>query len=174
MNFQFEIISPKHGRFVVTAPSALREKIEAFRWGIQIDRTRAPGYQAWVRRTTRGDGKRGYQSLHRLIWCLLGKGDAPKIDHRDGNPLNNAEDNLRAATSAGNSYNARVPKNSKSGVRGVTWDARRGAWRALVVSDGVAHPIGLFASLREATVARDAAAREYHGEFAFQHQVATQ
>ncbi len=171
-DFTFEMVSEKYGRFSIVAPVRFRDAILALGWTTYKSPCMTAGNEFYAKHDYRVSGVKKRTWLHRMIWEMAGNAPVRMVDHIDRNPLNNSLSNLRDGT-YGNGKNAGVPRNSKSGVRGVTWDAKRGAWRARVVSDGVDYPLGLFASLREATVARDAAAREYHGEFAFQHQVAS-
>lgn len=63
------------------------------------------------------DGKAYLYSVHLIIWLMLGR-EIPEnyeIDHRDRDPWNNHEDNLRLATPADNVRNriAQLGKKSK-------------------------------------------------------------
>ena len=85
----------------------------ALPWRVRRGRTARPGSPAgthtrcslivkvdWV----------GYQ-MHRLIWKMMtGADPIDEIDHKDGNPRNNAFANLREATHAQNSRNRRVQR----------------------------------------------------------------
>lgn len=93
--------------------------------------------------------------MHRLIM------DAPpdqRIDHRDGNGLNNQRDNLRFATPQQNIANKRVHKNNKSGYKGVHYNKQAHKWMmAFTVNTDTAE---------EAARLYDRIARFVHGEFA--------
>ena len=78
------------------------------------------------------------------------------IDHVNRDGLDNRRANLRPATRAQNQQNRRVHWNSKSGVRGVCWDAAQGKWRVSVKQDGKRIYSARFVSLSEAA---DAARR---------------
>jgi hypothetical protein len=116
------------------------------------------------RRRIRIDGRRYY--AHRLIWALE-KGVCPegRLDHirRDGN---NAASNLRIATNQQNGRNRWLQTNNTSGYPGVTWEAKRGKWRAEIDADVKRIHLGRFASKEEAATAYRVAALEHFGEFA--------
>lgn len=88
-------------------------------------------------------GKDGYTQIqingifylaHRLIYQYH-KGDLgqyKQIDHYDKNPRNNKFDNLRLATHSQNQRNTPVYANSKSGIKGVIWEAEREKYRAQI------------------------------------------
>ena len=62
-------------------------------------------------------------------------GPIPKgyyIDHIDGNPLNDALDNLRLALPKENSWNMKTPKSNTSGLKGLSWSKEREMWRGTV------------------------------------------
>lgn len=110
------------------------------------------------------DGKA--YGMHRLAWLYV-HGWLPRlVDHRDGNPLNNRIENLRPADDAKNAHNRKKPKNSTTGVKGVTWRASRQSWEACVVVNGVRAYRKLFKSFDDAAEAIKKAREELHGEFA--------
>lgn len=164
MNYTFEIISPKYGRFVVTAPECLREKLSAFRWYVRRSPHHAPGHEfAVLGNTSRTIGKRTLY-LHKYIWELLGMPPCQAVDHKDRNPMNNAADNLRAATIQQNTWNSPRRRTNRSGYIGVSYNTRQRKWAA-AVRKGRTYHCGFFATAEEAARARDAKARELHGEF---------
>jgi len=55
--------------------------------------------------------------------------------------------------------------NNTSGVRGVSWHKSRGKWQAKIGVDGKLYHLGYFKTIEEATLARQAAAKEYFGDF---------
>lgn len=62
-------------------------------------------------------------SAQRIIFELFGF-EVPEgwtIDHIDGNPFNNALDNLKLKTRKGNSHNMQTPISSSTGFVGVSW-----------------------------------------------------
>ena len=91
----------------------------------------------------------------------------PMVDHINGDGLDNRRANLRGATAAQNSANARLRRDSTSGFKGVHRNGPRGLpWRAQIHKGGKKHHLGLFESPEVAARAYDAAARELFGEFA--------
>ena len=113
--------------------------------------------------TSRKEGPRRTVRMHRL---LLGLTDQKiKIDHRDGNGLNNRRTNLRACTHAQNLWNTVAHANNTSGFKGVSWDKQSGRWKAQIRGDLKKKHIGYFSTPEEAYAAYCAAALELHGEF---------
>lgn len=115
-------------------------------------------------RTVR-DGKKVRVSvaLHRFI--LTGC-TAPRIDHEDGNGLNNQKHNLRPCTPPQNAINTGLRANNTSGLKGVSWHTLRNKWRARLTTEQSEKHLGLFDDIVEAARAYDAAARKAFGEFA--------
>jgi hypothetical protein len=166
VNYTFTIISPKHGTFEVIAPLRFKAEIERYRWFVLKCKHRAPGRQfAVMTHATRGMNSKTLY-LHILIWSLAGKPPTPQIDHKDGQPLNNAEDNLRAATPTQNQAHRQRRRNNTSGVIGVHWHADTAKWVAGMSVNYKHVHLGLFANIDDAREARDAAVRRLHGEFA--------
>ena len=119
----------------------------------------------WYAMTNIRDATGHFRSItmHRLI---LGATKGMKVDHRDGNGLNNQRHNLRAATNHQNLCNRGAPSNNTSGFKGVSWHKRRNKWQANIGINYKKKYLGLFDSAIDAACAYDAAARELHGEFA--------
>jgi hypothetical protein len=87
---------------------------------------------------------------HRLIF-LMNHGYLPKtIDHIDGNSLNNKIENLRKATVSQNQFNAKIRKDNKTGVKGVTICNKTNKYKASLTTNGCRFNLGLFLSLDEA------------------------
>jgi hypothetical protein len=175
-NFTFEIVSPKHGRFTVTAPSRFREEIEARIWSVIRSRTRSRGREFIVASNTPRPGSmsrwkspgtsRDFVYLHRLIWKLAGRAPAELLDHVDRNPLNNSESNLRPATKSQNCQNRGRQSSNTSGFIGVSWHRGKQRWTAQIQAEGRLIHLGTFDDIADAREARDEAARRYHGDFA--------
>jgi hypothetical protein len=100
-----------------------------------------------------------YNKMHRL---LLGLTDPLiKVDHRDGDGLNNQRYNIRPATNQQNVQNSR-----RGDIKGVCWNAPTKSWRAYVYANGKQIHLGLYNDRIEAALRYDEAAKVYHGEFA--------
>lgn len=74
--------------------------------------------------------------------------------------------NLRCANHLQNAWNASAHKDSKSGVRGVSYDERKKKWIARVTRAGRRVQVASCVKREDAVAARDRAAWEMHGEFA--------
>ena len=104
----------------------------------------------------------------RMHVFLLGR-KFKRIDHIDGNGLNNQRNNLRGCSHMENLRNRGATKASKSGFKGV--------WKRLT-KDGSEHyvsqitvnykciNVGYFHNLKDAVTAYNNAAIKYHGDFA--------
>lgn len=107
--------------------------------------------------------------MHKVI---LGAGDDVQVDHINGNKLDNRRANLRICTAAQNQLNKAKPSLNKfrqqptSQYKGVHWRAARRRWEVLIMVDGKQRYIGRFKDEIEAAHAYDAAAHQYHGDFA--------
>jgi len=101
---------------------------------------------------------------HRLAW-IFSHGINPKeiIDHRDGNPSNNALENLRLASPSLNGANSKCRSNSKSGIKGVRKVGKR--WEAKANRKY----IGTYDTIAEASAAYLSVAKSLWGEFARSH-----
>jgi hypothetical protein len=125
-----------------------------------------------LRNGKRPDGSPVAEKLHRVVWARAHPGEQvpATLDHANGNGLDCRRDNIRAASRSQNSTNRRRRRDNVSGFVGVR--LRRDTplprpWQARIVdASGRRRTIGYFATAEEAARARDAAARESHGEYA--------
>lgn len=119
----------------------------------------------YARRYEHVEGKRKAILMHRQI---LGLTERHRLtDHQDHNGLNNQRYNIREATSEQNNYNLPRHRNSLSRFKGVSWAKQNKKWQAQISSRSTGHIcIGHFDKEEDAAKAYDAAAMEYHGEFA--------
>lgn len=94
------------------------------------------------------DGVQRRFMLHRLAWFMVhGVMPEGEIDHINGDRQDNRLSNLRDVCRSENCRNAAKRKDNTSGVSGVYWDKRLGAWRASVRADGARHYVGVFHDL---------------------------
>lgn len=113
-----------------------------FRWrhsgGIagHVDPTRTCTYRVIVIR-----GQKYY--AHRLAWLYM-KGEWPpsKIDHVNGDGIDNKWGNLRLATDSENSTNAKLRKTNSTGYKGVCYNKRTGQAKAQIQFNGVVYHLG--------------------------------
>lgn len=122
--------------------------------------------QPWGVYASRKDwtgGKPKTVLMHRFV---ISAPQGLKVDHRDGDGLNNRRGNLRLATTAQNGANRRKQRTSSSPYRGVTLVKKTGHWLASIRVEGVLHRLGTFPDADSAARAYDAAALRLCGEFA--------
>jgi len=108
--------------------------------------------------------------LQRAIGRNLVEGEF--CDHINRAKTDNRRSNLRVATKADNMRNKGLQKNNKVGYKGVCFrkdGSRQKRWVAQISFNGKVIQLGLFATPEEAAKRYDEAAREYHGEFAYQN-----
>lgn len=103
---------------------------------------------------------------HRVIYLYHTGEWPPVVDHKDGVPNNNAIENLRGATNQQNSFNSGPKVGCFKGV-----DYHEGSWRARIGIDGKSVYLGGYRTPEEAALAYNKAAKEFHGEFAYQNTV---
>jgi len=103
---------------------------------------------------------------HRLAWFYV-TGEWPKgqLDHINMVGTDNRLANLRECTQSQNKANSRVYKNSKSGVKGVTWRKDRNCWQACIQKDGKQKHLGFFGDINSAASAYKKAAEAMYGDF---------
>jgi len=88
------------------------------------------------------------------------------MDHIDGNPANNAWENLRPATAAENARNRKRKYDSYTGIKGVVRDYRSDTWHVHMMIDNNVVSRGPFFSYQTACAEYDRLAEEGFGEFA--------
>lgn len=105
-----------------------------------------------------------WKRLHRLI---LGISDPTMfVDHINHNGLDNRKSNLRVCTNRQNNCNCHIPKNNRSGCKGVYWSEERQKWCAQITINNKTKSLGRFENYEDAVNARNQAANKYYGEFA--------
>lgn len=107
-------------------------------------------------------------TLHLAHELLKRRGTVFKgeVDHKDRNPLNNQFENLRPASRTQNMMNRGKFSNNSSGYKGVSFDRRKGKYRACIYSRGVQIFLGYHVDPIEAAKAYDRSAKSLFKEFA--------
>lgn len=101
--------------------------------------------------------------LHRL---LMDDPEGMVIDHINHNGLDNRKCNLRICTNQENICNCEIPKNNKSGCKGVYWAKDKQKWTVQVTINNKTKYIGRYENLEDAIKARQEASKKYYGDFA--------
>jgi hypothetical protein len=140
-----------------------------FAWKITSGKSRKGSPAGYI-------SKRGYVQIglegkiylaHRLAWFYVtGVWPTKNVDHIDGNPTNNAIENLRLASQSENIRNSRLSKSNTSGHKGVCWDSKHGRWLAYLKLNYKHVLFKLYDSFDDAVAAVDSARQKYHGQFA--------
>lgn len=108
-----------------------------------------------------GNRKARFTMLHRMIMP-----EAKRIDHIDGNGLNNLRNNLREVTHQQNMRNSRAPNTNKSGYKGVSKDGWTNLWRVWIEVDGKRISGGRHESKNKAASIYNELAIIHYGEYA--------
>jgi hypothetical protein len=103
--------------------------------------------------------------MHKLLVAY------PRVDHIDGNGLNNQQMNLRPANESQNGANARKAPGFTSQYKGVYLVRRSQKWCAQIRVARLVRVLGTFDSEDEAALAYNAAAVEAWGDFALLNEV---
>lgn len=122
-----------------------------------------------------GSPTNGYESvyvdgknwrIHRLVF-LMHNGYFPKmVDHINGNRLDNRAENLRDADDSQNAHNAKLRRDNKTGIKGVSWNSDRCKWAARVNFKRKTYQVGYFEDIELAELAVQMAREKYHGAYA--------
>lgn len=162
---QLKLISPKYGEKIVHVDDIDFDLVSKYHWNLL--NVRGKFYAVAHYYISRNRWKQ--IKIHRLIMGVL---DTPeiKIDHKDGDGLNNTRDNLRKATIAENTRNAGPNRKNTTGYKGVfmyrTGDMVGRFTATLIVNKKKIHG-GYFKTAIEAAKKYNEMAIEHHKEFAY-------
>jgi hypothetical protein len=81
---------------------------------------------------------------HRIVWLYVHGWLPERVDHDDGNGVNNRIGNLRDCTQAQNCANRKIHSNNESGYKGVWYSRQHNKWRAAIHMRGRKKHLGLF------------------------------
>lgn len=110
---------------------------------------------------------RNKRRARRLIYMhreIMHAPDGIEVDHINGDPKDNRQQNLRLCNRAENAQNQKTQVHS-SRFRGVSWDKARCKWRTSICANGKRRFLGRFTSEKDAVAAHNTAAIKYHGAF---------
>jgi len=139
-------------------------RIVAARWNGRYA-SKAAGTAEHGYRKINIDGKRYYS--HRIVFYLATGTDPAElqVDHADGDTSNNRPANLRLATREQNASNSAIPRNNRTGIKGVCWSPSELKWRAQLTHRGTRHS-ALFDSITGAETWVTTLRQQLHAEFA--------
>jgi len=138
-----------------------------FTWLVNPGKKKLNGHVAGTVKST------GYKAIqfdgrsylaHRLAWAWMTGRWPGRIDHRNGDCLDNRWENLREATSVQNSVNRRRPVHNMSGFKGVRKHGSR--YQAKIRVAGNMINLGYFDDPAKASAWYYAFAQLAYGEFA--------
>lgn len=149
-------IQLNHGKAAIVDDD-LYDELSSYRWKYRRHRTR-PEKDGYV--YCYSSSRTVY--MHRFVM----EEPAGRVDHRNGDPLDNRRSNLRLASQTQNLGNAALSTRNKSGYKGVSLEKRTQKWRATIRFKHKHYELGLFDDPLEAARRYDQAALELFGEFA--------
>ena len=104
-----------------------------------------------------------YETLHRFL--MKPKCFDLKVDHINGNKLDNRRCNLRIVTNQQNQFNQKNDGRGSNNRKGVSYRKDRNKWRAYITVDNKQINLGYFNTEEEAIKAREEAEVKYFGDY---------
>jgi hypothetical protein len=156
------INSKKFGTHKVLLDNSDLKLVSGYNWWLSKSSYSNTFYAAtWIKI----NNKRIALSMHRLFLNLKNS-NKKKVNHINGNGLDNRRKNIRECTHEERQANQHIPKNNQSGYKGVYWKQKNGMWCAQIGLHNKHLYLGLFDSPINAAIAYNEAAKKYFGEFA--------
>lgn len=143
---------------VATVDDADYELVSVHKWHY-ADYLNGRGYA----KTNNKENSPALLRMHRLI---MKAGPKDKVDHINGNTLDNRRENLRFVSQSQNMINAGLRSTNKSGYKGVCFVTREKKWLATIWKDGKQKYLGFHNKAEDAAKAYNEAAISLHGEYA--------
>lgn len=140
-------IKHKNAVLTVIVDADVLDDIKQWKWSIGT----CAGKKYVVRSSSIKNGQlRKTIYLHRYL--LGAELFEQKVDHINGDTLDNRRENLRLASNGVNALNrTQVNSNNTSGVRGVAWSKQKQMWRARVKVCNKCLHLGHFNTVEDAT-----------------------
>jgi hypothetical protein len=143
------------------------EHLSTFRWTPNKGRCGVFYAATAVKRVK--DGRKYQATVEMQRYLLDPNRELPrsvKVDHINGQVLDNRRSNLRLVNDSARNINRRTFKTNKSGYRGVSYAKEVRKWLAQIKLNKKAISIGYYFTQEEAAIAYNAKAIELHGEYA--------
>jgi len=110
--------------------------------------------------------------LHQIIMGTEGLRKKFLVDHINHDKTDNRKCNLRITDKVRNGQNCNIRTNNKSGVTGVSWCGKCGAWRAYITVSKQHIFLGQYKNFSDAVAARKAAEEKYFGPYSYDNSIA--
>jgi hypothetical protein len=124
--------------------------------------------RGYLKVTLYKEGKHKTYRVHRLVADAFVEKPCYKqnwVDHLNGVKTDNKSVNLRWVTNSQNQMNAKQRDNTKSGVKGVRWNASKQKWYASICVNRKQIAKGYFDNIEDAIAKRKELEELYHGEY---------
>lgn len=158
---KFIIKSPKFGNMEIDIDDNDWYILSACRWYVQRNPLSGKFY---VQHSWKRNGEEVTIKMHRFIMGVIDP--SIKVDHADGNTLNNKRSNLRIATCSQNSMNRGKAIKNRSGFKGVIFEPKKELYRVVITANKKVIRAGRFKNPIDAAKRYNELAIKYHGEFA--------
>lgn len=109
----------------------------------------------------KNNGKRTLLLMHSII---LGAKQGERVDHIDGDALNNQKKNLRIVTHSQNMRNSKKRCHSLQPYKGV-YQNKSGSWSARITVNNQRIRLGTYKTAEDAATAYDTASTVYHRDY---------
>ena len=117
-----------------------------------------------------GRRQKGDDGIYRTLFMHRFIMDPPKnksVDHKNHNTLDNTRLNLRVCTHGENMRNSKIPKNNKTGYKGVHFNKSTGKFKSAIWFKNKFIHLGYFSNSKDAARSYNNAALRYHKDFSF-------